>query len=65
MEYQKIINLLDNTQNEPSKFRTRKWVDINDEWRGRYEASNQTEFETSMIRSNFCEYSDAYILNTC
>ena len=31
MEYQKIINLLDNTQNEPSKFRTRKWVDINDE----------------------------------
>ena len=31
MEYQKIINLLENTQNERSKFRTRKWVEINDE----------------------------------
>ena len=30
-EYQKMINLLDNTQNGPSKFKTRNWVDINDE----------------------------------
>ena len=37
MEYQKIINLLDNTQNEPSKFRTRNWVEINDESRGTYD----------------------------
>ena len=28
MEYQKIINLLDNTQNQPSKFRTKNWVEI-------------------------------------
>ena len=31
MEYQKIINLLDDTKNEPSKFKTRNWVDINHE----------------------------------
>ena len=31
MENQKIINLLDNTTNQPSKFRTRKWVEVNDE----------------------------------
>ena len=30
MEYQKIINLLDNTPNKPSKFRTKNWVKIND-----------------------------------
>ena len=31
MEYQKIINLLDNTSNQPSKFRTKNWVKINHE----------------------------------
>ena len=31
MEYQKVINLLDNTTNEPSKFRTKYWVEINGE----------------------------------
>ena len=38
MEYQKITNLLDNTPNQPSKFKT------------------------SMLKSRFCDYSDAYIL---
>ena len=36
MEYQKIRNLLDNTSNQPSKFRTKNWIEINDESRGRY-----------------------------
>ena len=31
MEYQKIIDVLDDTTNQPSKFRTRNWVEINDE----------------------------------
>ena len=30
MEYQKIENLLDSALNQPSKFRTRNWVEIND-----------------------------------
>ena len=62
MEYQKITNLLDNTQNEPSKFRTRNSVEINDESRGTYHKINQIKFKTSMIGLNSCNYSDAYIL---
>ena len=61
MEYQKIINLLDDTTNQQSKFRTRNWVEINDESKGRYDNSN-IRFKTFMIRSNLCDYSDAYIL---
>ena len=61
MECQKIINLLDDTRNQPSEFRTRNGVKINDESKGRYVNSN-TGFETSMIRSNLCDYSDSYIL---
>ena len=56
MEYQKIINiinLLDNTQNEPSKFRSRNWVEINDGLRGTYNKSNQIKFKTSVTRSKF------------
>ena len=62
MEYQKIINLSDNTQNEISKFRTRNWVATNDESQETYKDSNQIKLKTSMIRSNLCDYSDAYIL---
>ena len=51
MGYQKIINLLDDTMNQPSKFRTRNWVEINDESKERYDNSN-IRFKTSMIRSN-------------
>ena len=36
MEYQKIINLLDNTPNQPTKFKTKDWVEINDDSRGMY-----------------------------
>ena len=61
MEYQKIINLLDDKTNQPLKFKTRNWVEINDESKGRYDNSN-IRFKTSMIRSNLCDYSDPYIL---
>ena len=53
--------MLDNTQNQPSKFRTKNWVEINDESRGTYSTNSQTKFETSMLRSSLCDYSDAYI----
>ena len=61
MEYQKIVNLLENTSNQPSKFRTRNWVEINDESRGTY-TGNSIKFKTTMLRSNLCDYADAYIL---
>ena len=46
MEYQKIINLLDNTPNEPSKFKTRNWVEVIDESQGTSNVSNQIKFKT-------------------
>ena len=61
MKYQKIANWLDNASNQPSKFRTKLWVEINDESRGTYTGSNIT-FKTTMLRSNLCDYADAYIL---
>ena len=72
MEYQKIINVLYDTTNQPSKFRTRNRVEINDEPRGVYnygdnddnndDNSNNIKFKASMIRSSLCDYSDAYIV---
>ena len=62
MEYQKIANLLNDGSNKPSKFRTRNWVEINDEARGTYSPNKQIKFKTSMLRSGLCDYSDAYIL---
>ena len=61
MEYQKIANLLNEESNQPSKFKTRNWVQINDESRGTY-TTNDIRFKTTMLRSNLCDYADAYIL---
>ena len=61
IEYQKIVNLLENASNQPSKFRARNWVEINDESRGTY-TGNSIKFKTTMLRSNLCDYADAYIL---
>ena len=46
MEYQKVINLVDNTSNQPFKFRTKNWVEINDKWRGSYNVNSQIKFKT-------------------
>ena len=62
MEYQKIANLLNDESNQPSKFRTRNWVEINDDVRGEYSSNKQIRFRTSMLRSSLCDYSDAYKL---
>ena len=62
MEYQKIINLLDNTPNKPTKFRTKNWVEINGDSRGTYNTNSQIKFKTSMLRSSLCDYSDTCIL---
>ena len=63
MEYQKIVNLIDdNTLNQPSKFRTRNCIEINDESRGAYNVNSQIKFKTKMLKSSLFDYSDAYIL---
>ena len=61
MEYQKIVNLLESTSDNWSKFRTRNWIEINDESRGNY-ANSDIRFKTAMLRSNLCDYADSYIL---
>ena len=55
MEQEKIIILLDNTANQPSKFRIRNWVETNDD-------SSSIKFKTSMMRWHLYYCSDAYIL---
>ena len=62
MEYRKIINWLDNTPNQPTKFRTNDWVYINDDVRGTYSKDSQIKFKASILKSSVCDYSDAYIL---
>ena len=62
MEYQKIANLIDDTSNQPSKFRTKNWVEISDESRGAYNVNSQIKFKTTMLKSTLCDYSNAYIL---
>ena len=54
--------MIDDTSNQPSKFKTRNWVEINDESRGTYNVNSQIKFKTTMLKSSLCDYSDAYIL---
>ena len=57
-----MINLLGNTANQSSKFRTKNQVEINDESRGRYNVITQIKFKTAMLKSSLYDYSDGYIL---
>ena len=61
MEYRKIINLLDNTSSQPSKFRTKNLVGINDKSRRTCNINSQIKFKTTMLKPSLCDYSDAYI----
>ena len=64
MEYQNIINLLENTSNQPSEFSTKNWVEVNDDSCGFYNTNKQIKFKTSILKSSLCGYSDTYILNS-
>ena len=64
METQKIVNLLNDSNNENSKFATKKWYVIDSESKGNYSHENPIKFLTSSLESSLCDYSDAYILVT-
>ena len=51
--------MLDNTLNQPSKFKTKNWVEINDGSHRGYSTGSQIKFKTSMIRLGLCDYIDA------
>ena len=62
MEAQKIVNLLNSSENEYSKFATKKWYLIDSETKGNCSHKNPIKFFTSSIESSLCDYSDAFVL---
>ena len=65
METQKIINLLNYSSNEESKFATKKWYVIDSQTtKGKYKQGDTIKFETETIKSSLCDYSDAFFLVT-
>ena len=64
MEIQKIVNLLNSSDNENSKFATKKWYIIDSESNGNRSKDEEINFLTRSIKSSLCDYSDAYILVT-
>ena len=62
METQKILNLLNSSENEFWKFATKKWYVIDSESNGSHSHHDPIKFLTTSIESSLCDYSDAYIL---
>ena len=68
IETQRTVNLLNDSDNESSKFATRKWYIVNGKNNRQYgrgtENDSTMKFETKVIKPNLCDYSDACILMT-
>ena len=64
METQKIVNLLNGSDNENSKFATKKSYVIDSESKDNYSKDDPVKFLTHSIESSLCDYSDTYILVT-
>ena len=64
MKAQKIVNLLNGSDNDNSNFATKKWYIIDSESKGNYSLHNSIKILASSLESSLCDYSDAYILVT-
>ena len=64
MEFQKIINLLDITSDDKDllRFVTKKWVEVYDQSEKNYSINKEIRIKTPMLRSDLCDFSDAYIV---
>ena len=64
MEFQKIINLLDTTfdNKDPPRFVTKKWIEIYDQSEKNHNTNKEIRIKTSVLRSDLCDFSDAYII---
>ena len=64
MEFQKIVNFLDTTSDNKDlpTFVTKKWIEVYDQSEGNYNVNKEIRIKTSMLRSNLCDFSDAYIV---
>ena len=63
MEFQKIINLLDITSDDKDlpRFVTKKWIEVYDQSEKNYNVNKEIRIKTPMLRSDLCDFSDAYI----
>ena len=63
MEFQKIVNFLDTTFDDKDlpRFVTKKWIEVYDQSEGNYNVNKEIRIKTSMLRSDLCDFSDAYI----
>ena len=64
MEFQKIVNFLDTTSDDKDlpRFVTKKWVKVYDKSGGNYNVNKEMRIKASMLRSDFRDFSDAYIV---
>ena len=64
MEFEKFLNLLDTTSDDKDlpRFVTKKWIEVYDQSEGNYNVNKEIRIKTSMLRSDLCDYSDAYIV---
>ena len=53
--------MLDNASIQPFRFRTKNWVKINDDSKESHSAGSDSRLKTTMVRSNLCNYANAYI----
>ena len=61
MEFNKINNLLGPAQDKVPRFITKKWIEVQSQSGSTYNASKPIRFKTSILRSDLCDYSDAYV----
>ena len=61
MEFNKINNLLGPAHDRVPRFITKKWIEVQSQSGSTYNTSNPIRFKTSMLRSDLCDYSDAYV----
>ena len=64
MEFQKIVNFLDTASDDKDlpRFVTQKWIGVYDQSGGNYNVNKEIRIKTSMLRSDLCDFSDAYIV---
>ena len=64
MEFQKFVNILDTASddNDLPRFVTKKWIEVYDQSEGNYNFNKEIRIKTPMLRSNLCDFSDAYIV---
>ena len=61
MEFNRINNLLGPEDDEVPRFITKKWIEVQSQSGNTYNTSKPIRFKTSMLRSDLCNYSDAYV----